>query len=266
MQRDQPRLGAEADERADRDERLNARPRMRERERIADRAVRGENEHRHPHADATDVRDREVGEDRIAHRTVAPDREDRRRRDECHQLPEAEKGRDVASGEHARERDQEHRGERPDDARRDARAQVGVREHERRNRRHREHDEEEAAESIDAQGGCDRAAKARADMRAAQQRHRARGAEQRDPDSLRRQPGCKPAPDRAQPATDQQPGEAGERDGLSDRQRSVRSGALGGPKSSSAKPSSSACPSARFDAMIALANSSSSSVRGSFTR
>ena len=112
MQRNEPRLRPEADQRCDRDERLGAAARGRERRRVADRAVMLQDEQRDPDAGAAEVRDREVRVDGGTDRRVAFGDEDRGGGNERHQLPEGEEGDDVPRDQDAREREQERRHQR----------------------------------------------------------------------------------------------------------------------------------------------------------
>ncbi len=267
VQRHEAGLGAEADQRGDRDERLGPAPRRRQRGGIADRAVALEDEERDPHPGAAEVGDRQVTVDRRPDRRVAPGDEDRGRRDDRHQLPQGEEGRHVARRQHPGERQQEPGGQRRDPPRPGAAGEMVAGEHQRRDAGQRQHGEEESTQRIEPERRCDRAAKRAPGGGRPGQHADPGGAEQRHPGGLHRQPAAQPAAARRQPAAGGEHGRARDRQPRVDRcRRAHYSASRSGLAPSTARSSSSAMFSSSVEAMMPLARSSNSSVRGSLTR
>ena len=214
VQRHEPRLRAEADERGDRDKRLRAASGLRQRRRVADCAVVGKRQQRDPHAGAAQMRDRQVGEDRRPDRPISPRRDDRGGGHERHQLPEGEERRDVAGGQQPGQREQERRGQRADRTWRRADPEVRARKDKRRHRRDRQDQQEEPAERVQPNRRSDVAAEGRADRVTADQHGGATRTQQGRSDRLRGEPDSEPTGPGRHQATERQRRHASERDHL----------------------------------------------------
>ena len=188
VQRHQARLGAEADDRGDDDQRLHPGALGGERPGVAQRAVVGEREHADPDAGAAEVGHRQVDEDGMANRGVAATHEDRGR-----------PATSVISSQQARNEDGSRAVTTPARASRNSperatrtrssgdAGQVVAGEEERRHRDDREGRQEEAGQPVDPQRRAEAVAKVGADRRSAEEDEGAAGAEQRDARRLQSQ-------------------------------------------------------------------------------
>ena len=184
VQRHQPRLGGETDQRRARHERRQAAA-----QRVAaKRTILDEHEHRHPHTGAPDVRDRQVHEHAVAGLPILAGEQDRNRGHQRHQLPKAEKGAHVTGAHKPHQRQQEDsRGERQ-------RAALPVRlqgvAREQRGRCPDDGDEEqkEAAEPVKAKRRAHLAAKPRANSMSRGEHPHAGRPNQHHADRLRGEP------------------------------------------------------------------------------
>ncbi len=100
VHRHQAGLGPEAEHGGQQHPDLEQRTGGHEARATADQVELGQGEERHPDADATQVGDCQVDKGRPADRPVGASDQDDRRRDQSHQLPAGQEGRQVARGEH----------------------------------------------------------------------------------------------------------------------------------------------------------------------
>ena len=182
VQRHQPRLGPEPDDRRDRDD---GRHTGRQCHAAADRPVIGERQQRHPRAHSADVRDREIHEHCPAHTRVgSPGGQDRRRRQQRHQLPARKQRRHIPGEQEQHQREQERRRQRRDRPPPGCLREVPDGIHERRHRDHRQRRQKDPAQPIDPQRRMQLAAERAARGRGIGGDHDAHDAEDRHPQRL----------------------------------------------------------------------------------